>query len=103
MSGAPPGACPGTTAPTCSAPAARSTSARGPPSTRCAASGSARTSRRTWCGSEESLPLDPAQPVRGRPPLDDEQRGLGIEVRVDDLGDVGVEQVALRAGLDPPG
>jgi hypothetical protein len=39
------------------------------------------------------LPLDPAQPVRRGPPLNDEHRGLLVEVRVHDLGDVGVEAV----------
>jgi hypothetical protein len=39
------------------------------------------------------LALDPAQPVRRGPPLNDEHRGLLVEVRVHDLGDVGVEAV----------
>src|SRR3546814_14766313 len=53
--------------------------------------------------------LDPPQPVRGRPPLDHEHRGLRVEVGVHDLGDVGAEAVTLgsaggRAGQDrPPG
>src|SRR5215217_754099 len=46
---------------------------------------------------EDLLALDPAQPVRGRPPLDDEHRGLLVEVGVYDLGDVGVEAVAVRS------
>src|SRR6266581_9228621 len=41
------------------------------------------------------LALDPAQPVRGGPPLNDEHRGLLVEVRVYDLGDVGAEAVAV--------
>ena len=41
------------------------------------------------------LALDPAQPVPGGPPLNDEHRGLLVEVRVYDLGDVGVEAVAV--------
>src|SRR5271167_873879 len=55
------------------------------------------------------LALDPAQPVRGGPPLNDEHRGLLVEVRVYDLGDVGVEAVAVGSpgewpGIDrPPG
>ena len=50
-----------------------------------------QTSRR-WL-----LALDPSQPVRGRPPLDDEHRGLLVEVGVHDLGDVGEEAVAVRS------
>jgi hypothetical protein len=43
--------------------------------------------------------------VRGRPPLDDEHRGLVVEVGVHDLGDVGPEAVAVRAlgGLSAAG
>jgi len=43
------------------------------------------------------LALDPAQPVRRGPPLNNEHRGLLVEVRVHDLGDVGVE--AVTAGF----
>ena len=55
------------------------------------------------------LALHLAQPVRGGPPLNDEHRGLLVEVGVDDLGDVGVEAVAAGSrgawpGMDrPPG
>src|SRR5580704_17754464 len=53
------------------------------------------------------LALDPAQPVRGSPPLDDEHRGRLIEVGVHHLGDVGVEAVAVGtfgdgSGIDHP-
>src|SRR5260370_41406097 len=41
------------------------------------------------------LALDPAQPVRGSPPLNDQQRGRLVEVRGHDLGDVGVKAVAV--------
>jgi hypothetical protein len=44
-----------------------------------------------------SLALDPSQPVRGCPPLDDEHRGLLVEVGVHDLGDIGVDAVAVRS------
>src|ERR1700677_234274 len=43
---------------------------------------------------DRSLTLDSAQPGPGGPPLHDEHRGLLVEVRVDDLGDVGAEAVA---------
>src|ERR1700744_5813495 len=43
-----------------------------------------------------SLALDPPQPVRGRPPLYDEQRCLLVEVGEHDLGDGGTEAVAVR-------
>jgi hypothetical protein len=49
------------------------------------------------------LALDPSQPVRGGPPLNDEHRGLVVEVRVHDLGDVGVEEVAVRSPGDRSG
>jgi len=56
-----------------------------------------------WRGGGGSLALDPSQPVRGRPPLDDEHRGLLVEVGVHDLGDVGVEAVAVRSFGDRSG
>ena len=40
---------------------------------------------------------------RGGPPLDDEQRGPLVEVRVYDLGDVGVEAVAVGSLGERPG
>ena len=39
----------------------------------------------------ESGALGPAQPLAGRPPLHDQPRGLLVQVRVDDLGDVRTE------------
>jgi hypothetical protein len=39
--------------------------------------------------------IDHAQPLGGRPPLDDQHRGSLVEVGVHDLGDVGVEAVAV--------
>src|SRR5712691_1258823 len=53
-----------------------------------------RSQLRTALG-RRLLALDLAQPVRGGPPLNDEHRGLLVEVRVYDLGDVGVEAVAV--------
>ena len=55
----------------------------------------------------ESGALDPPQPVTRRPPLDDEQRRPLIEVGVHDLGDLGVEAIAVgafgaRSGLVRP-
>ena len=44
-----------------------------------------------------ALPLDPAEPPAGRPRLDDHHGRGGVEVGQDDLGDRGVELVALRA------
>jgi DNA-binding transcriptional ArsR family regulator len=44
----------------------------------------------------ELRPLYPPQAVRGRPPLDDEHRGLVVEMGVHDLGDVGLEAIAVR-------
>ena len=41
-----------------------------------------------------SLALDPAQPVLGCPPLDDEQRRLRVQVGVHDLGDIDAKAVA---------
>src|SRR5262249_4654914 len=52
---------------------------------------------------EGSRALDPAQPARRGPPLDDEQRGPRIEVSVHDLGDVRVEAVTVRSLGDPAG
>src|SRR5205814_5532306 len=54
-----------------------------------------------------SFPLDSSHPMRWRPPLDDEPRGRVVEVRVHDLGDIGVEVVAARrfagrSGSDSP-
>jgi hypothetical protein len=49
------------------------------------------------------LALDPAQPVRRGPPLNDEHRGLLVEVRVHDLGDVGVEAVTAGFLAERPG
>src|SRR5947209_14271754 len=46
--------------------------------------------------SEDSLAFDPLQPVRGRPPLDDEQRRRLIEVGVHDIRDLGAESIAAR-------
>src|SRR5260221_11679454 len=59
------------------------------------------------CLGRRLLALDPAQPVRGGPPLNDEQRALLIEVRVYDVGDVGVKAVAVGSlgewpGIDRP-
>ena len=42
------------------------------------------------------------QPVRGRPPLDDEHRGLLVEVGVHDLSDVGVEEVPSGPAVVDP-
>src|SRR5207244_1187625 len=56
-----------------------------------------------WRGGGGSLALDPSKPLRGRPPLDDEHRGLLVEVGVHDLGDVGVEAVAVRSFGDRSG
>ena len=50
---------------------------------------------RIWHANGGSFALDPLQPVRGRPPLDDEHRGLLVEVGVHDLGDIGMEAVAV--------
>src|ERR1039457_1464609 len=59
------------------------------------------------CPRRRLLALDPAQPVPGGPPLNDKHRGLLVEVRVHDLGDVGIEAVAVGSlgewpGIDPP-
>src|SRR5579859_960097 len=48
------------------------------------------------------LACDPAQPALGGPPLDDEHRGLLVEVRVHDLGDVGAEAVSICCLGDRP-
>ena len=55
------------------------------------------------CPVAPSLALGPPQAVRGRPPLHDEHRGLGVEVGMHDLGDVGLEAVAVRSFGDRPG
>ena len=54
-------------------------------------------------GRLTSLSLDRSQPLPVRPPLDDEHRGLHVEVGVHDLGDVGAEAVALRSFADRSG
>src|SRR5438067_4706285 len=54
-------------------------------------------------GGGGSLALDPSEPAGGRPPLDDEHRGLLVEVGVHDPGDVGVEAVAVRSFGDRSG
>jgi hypothetical protein len=41
--------------------------------------------------------FDLPQPVRRRPPLDDEHRGRLVEVGVHDVGDVGAEAVAVQS------
>ena len=59
--------------------------------------------RETTAPGRRLLALDPAQPVRGGPPLNDEHRGLLVEVGVHDLGDVGVEAVAAGSSGERPG
>jgi hypothetical protein len=52
-----------------------------------------RQSTRCW----RWLPaLDPANPVRWCPPFDDEDRGPLVETGVDDLSDIGVEEISIE-------
>src|SRR5262249_53711360 len=49
------------------------------------------------------LALDLSQPVRGRPPLNEEHRGLVVEAGGDDFRRVGVELAAVRSFGDRSG